>query len=190
MERRRFGIVKRLRLPLALETVLAIVLLDYTMYAWHVFAHRAPLLWRFHLVHHSDRDMDVTTALRFHAGEMTMSIPFRALQIVLIGVSPLGLSIWQMLFTTSVLFHHSNLRLPERWERLLANYIVTPRIHGIHHAQSERLQNANWSSGLIVWDKLHGTYAGETKEWTRADRPPGLPQQPGRRVPSDHELTV
>ncbi len=177
VERRRFGVVKRLRLPLALETLLAVLLLDYTMYAWHVLAHRAPLLWRFHLVHHSDRDMDVTTALRFHAGEMTMSIPYRALQVALIGVSPLALSIWQVLFTTSVLFHHSNLRLPESWERFLANYIVTPRIHGVHHAQNERLQNANWSSGLIVWDKLHGTYVSDP----RGEIPIGLPAYRGDR---------
>jgi sterol desaturase/sphingolipid hydroxylase (fatty acid hydroxylase superfamily) len=158
-ERKRLGVLRRIRLPFALETLCAVLLLDYTMYAWHVLAHRAPLLWRFHLVHHSDRDMDVTTAVRFHALELTLSIPYRALQILVIGVSPLAYSLWQLSFTSSVLFHHSNLRLPEDWERWLERAIVTPRMHGIHHASNERLQNANWSSGLIVWDKLHGTFA-------------------------------
>lgn len=157
VERKRWGLLKRLRLPVALETLLAVALLDYTMFAWHALAHRAPLLWRFHLVHHIDRDVDATTALRFHFGEMALSIPFRVLQVVTIGVSPRAFSIWQVLFSASILFHHSNLRLPERWERRLAKCMMTPRIHGIHHAATERLQNANLSAGLIFWDQLHGT---------------------------------
>ena len=172
-QRERWGLLGRLRLPPALETLLAVLLLDYTMYLWHRLAHRTSILWRFHLVHHTDRDMDVTTALRFHAGEMMFSIPYRALQIVVIGVSPLAFSLWQILFTSSVLFHHSNLRVPANWEQRLARFIVTPRSHAIHHAANERLQNANWSSGLIVWDIIHGTLADDVS--SDAERSIGLP---------------
>ena len=171
--RKRWGLLAGLRLPRVLETVLAVLLLDYTMYLWHRLAHRTPLLWRFHLVHHTDRDMDVTTALRFHAGEMALSIPYRALQVVIIGVSPLALSLWQLLFTASVLFHHSNLRVTTNWERRLARFIVTPRIHAKHHAANERLQNGNWSSGLVVWDIMHGTLVTEGS--AEDERTIGLP---------------
>lgn len=176
-QRKRWGLLRGLRLPRAFETLLAVLLLDYTMYLWHRAAHRTSMLWRFHLVHHTDRDMDVTTALRFHAGEMALSLPFRALQVILIGVSPLAFSLWQTLFTASVFFHHSNLRLPADWEQRLARVIVTPRIHAIHHAANERLQNGNWSSGLIVWDIVHGTLVRDMSE--DVERAIGLPAYRG-----------
>jgi len=83
--RRRRGLVQRLPLSPAAETAASVVLLDYTLYLWHVLTHRVPLLWRFHEIHHADRDLDVTTAMRFHAGEMALSIPFRAAQIRVLG---------------------------------------------------------------------------------------------------------
>jgi sterol desaturase/sphingolipid hydroxylase (fatty acid hydroxylase superfamily) len=160
-ERKRWGVLRRLPLPPALRTLLAIALLDYTIYVWHVLAHRTPLLWRFHVVHHIDRDLDATTALRFHVGEMTLSVPYRALQVALIGASPLAFSIWQTLFGASILFHHANVRLSPELERRLEKFIMTPRLHAIHHAEDERFENANWSSGLVLWDRLHGTLRSE-----------------------------
>ncbi len=157
VEQRKLGLLKLVRLPLWLETALAVVLLDYTLYLWHVFTHKVPFLWRFHLVHHLDRDLDAATALRFHFGELVLSVPWRASQIVLIGVSPLALSIWQTLLLVSILFHHSNVRLQIETERRLNRLIVTPRMHGIHHSALEVETNSNWSSGLSVWDWLHGT---------------------------------
>jgi fatty acid hydroxylase family protein len=119
--------------------------------------HRVPFLWRFHRVHHADRDLDVTTALRFHFGEMALSVPFRAAQVALIGVSPRALSIWKAALLASIMFHHSNVRLPARIDRALSRLVMTPRLHGIHHARDPRLRETNWSSGLVVWDTLHGT---------------------------------
>jgi len=157
VERRRFGLLYLCRLPKALHVVLAFVLLDYTLYVWHVLAHRVPWLWRFHLVHHVDRDLDASTALRFHAGELALSVPWRAIQIAAIGVSPDALRIWQNIVLLSILFHHSNVELPVDVERLVARLFVTPRIHGIHHSIVPAEMNSNWSSGLTVWDYLHGT---------------------------------
>jgi sterol desaturase/sphingolipid hydroxylase (fatty acid hydroxylase superfamily) len=164
VERKRVGLLQRLPLPRALQTVLGIVLLDYTMYLWHVLAHRAPWLWRFHVVHHTDRDLDVTTALRFHFGEMGLSVPYRILQVVVLGISERAFSLWQLLFVMSILFHHSNIRLPKDWERRLEFFVMTPRIHGIHHAQNERLENSNWSSGLSIWDVIHGTLRNDVPD--------------------------
>jgi len=157
VERRGWGLLKRRHLPAWLEVALAVALLDYTLYVWHVLTHRVPFLWRFHVAHHVDLDMDATTALRFHFAELVVSVAWRAGQVVIIGVSPLSFSVWQTALFLSIMFHHSNVRLPLGFERRLNKLIVTPRMHGIHHSTIRAETDANWSSGLTVWDWLHGT---------------------------------
>ena len=156
--RQRDGLVQTLPLPAWARDAAAVLLMDYTVYLWHVATHKVPLLWRFHLVHHIDLDLDTTTGLRFHAVDMAISAPFRAAQVALIGVSPRALKVWQGWFFLSVLFHHSNLRLPERFERVLARFVTTPRMHGIHHSAVRDETDSNWSSGLALWDHLHRTF--------------------------------
>ncbi|MBX6314339.1 MAG: sterol desaturase family protein [Isosphaeraceae bacterium] len=157
VERRRWGLLQRLDLPSWLEVPLAVALMDYTLYLWHILVHKVPFLWRFHQVHHVDLDMDASTALRFHFGEMIVSIPWRAAQVALIGVSPRALAVWQTATLIEILFHHSDVALPIAVERWLCRLIVTPRMHGIHHSIVPEEQNSNWSSGLTLWDWLHGT---------------------------------
>ncbi len=156
-EKRRWGILNKLPLPAWLRVVLAVLAMDYTLYLWHVLTHRNRFLWRFHLPHHVDRDMDASTALRFHFGEIGLSAGWRAAQIVVIGVSPLAFSIWQSALVVFILFHHSNVRLSPQTERRLSLFLVTPRMHEIHHSNIEDESNSNWSSGLSFWDRLHGT---------------------------------
>ena len=157
VERRRFGIVPLLGLRPAGERVAALLLLDYTLYLWHVLLHRAPALWRWHRVHHRDADLDVSTALRFHAMEMLWSLPWRLAQVALIGAGPATVDIWRRLTLVEVMFHHANLWLPADAERRLGRVVVTPRLHGIHHSAVLAHQHANYSSGLALWDRLHGT---------------------------------
>jgi sterol desaturase/sphingolipid hydroxylase (fatty acid hydroxylase superfamily) len=156
--RDRTGLVQQLRAPEWVRDALAVILLDYTLYWWHVVEHRVPWLYRFHQVHHADLEMDTSTAVRFHAGEFVASIPWRVAQIRIIGVSPRALAIWQRLTALSVVFHHSNLRLPAALERRIARVLMTPRLHGIHHSIVAAEQSSNWSSGLTIWDRLHGSY--------------------------------
>jgi sterol desaturase/sphingolipid hydroxylase (fatty acid hydroxylase superfamily) len=160
------GLVQWLRLPEPWAAIAAVLLLDYTLYLWHVAAHKAPWLWRFHRPHHADLDMDASTALRFHFGEMALSVPFRAAQILLIGVSAGAFAIWQTLLVVSILFHHSSVRLPLEWERRLNRVLVTPRMHGIHHSTRPDELNSNWSSGLSIWDRLHGTFRDDVPQET------------------------
>jgi sterol desaturase/sphingolipid hydroxylase (fatty acid hydroxylase superfamily) len=157
VERKQVGLLKLVRLPAWVEVAAAVVLLDYTLYLWHVLTHRVSWLWRFHVVHHIDLDLDATTALRFHFAELVVSVPWRAAQILAIGVSPLALSVWQTLLMLSIIFHHSNVRLPAELERRLNLLVVTPRMHGIHHSTVKEETDSNWSSGLALWDRLHGT---------------------------------
>src|SRR5690242_1412756 len=92
VEKWNWGLVRQFGLPLWLEIAAALLLMDYTFYVWHVLMHRVPLLWRFHLVHHVDLDLDASTALRFHFTEMLASIPWRAGQVALIGLTSLTFS--------------------------------------------------------------------------------------------------
>jgi len=158
VERRRWGLLKQVRLPAWLDTVAGFLLLDYTLYVWHVLTHKVPLLWRFHAPHHIDLDLDASTALRFHFGEMAISVLWRSAQILAIGVSHRTLRIWQSTLLLSILFHHSNITLPEQFERRLSCLIVTPRMHGIHHSTKYDEASSNWSSGIALWDRIHHTF--------------------------------
>jgi sterol desaturase/sphingolipid hydroxylase (fatty acid hydroxylase superfamily) len=154
---RSWGLVPRLNLPPLLEVALAVVLLDYTLYIWHVLTHRVPFLWRFHRVHHADLDLTTTTALRFHFVEMLLSAPYRVAQVAVIGAAPRSLSVWQTLTLLAILFHHSNVRLPVAIERWLCRIVVTPRMHGIHHSIVQDETDSNWGTIFSVPDYLHST---------------------------------
>ncbi|HVT02447.1 MAG TPA: sterol desaturase family protein [Thermoanaerobaculia bacterium] len=156
-ERYGIGMVRWLGLPKPWNVIVAIILLDYTLWWWHWASHMVPVLWRFHLVHHVDLDLDSSTALRFHFGELALSILYRAVQIAVIGANPFSVWLWQTILFASILFHHGNLRLPQRFERILNRFVVTPRMHGIHHSDRRKETDSNWSSLLSIWDLLHGT---------------------------------
>jgi sterol desaturase/sphingolipid hydroxylase (fatty acid hydroxylase superfamily) len=156
--RQKFGLLNAFAMPEAVRVVAGILLLDYTLWWWHWLSHRVPFLWRFHLVHHIDRDLDASTAFRFHFGEHALSVFFRMAQVAIIGASPAALFIWQAILFVSILFHHGNVRLPARLEAVLVLFVVTPRMHGIHHANRRELTNSNWSSILSCWDMLHRTF--------------------------------
>ena len=157
-ERRKIGLVHLVPLAEPLRTLAAVLLMDYSMYWWHALTHRIGFLWRFHAVHHVDRDMDASTAFRFHAGDMLLSVLWRALQVVAIGASPRAYTIWQTSLTLCIAFHHADIALPPALERRIAWLVVTPHLHGIHHADRADLESANWSSGLTIWDRLHRTF--------------------------------
>jgi sterol desaturase/sphingolipid hydroxylase (fatty acid hydroxylase superfamily) len=157
VERRRWGLVKQLGLPRWAEVAAAVGLLDYTLFIWHVLTHRVPFLWRFHEVHHADRDLSTTTALRFHLVEMVLSVPWRAAQVACVGAAPLSLSVWQTTTLVAILFHHANVALPIQLERRLCRLVMTPRMHGIHHSIVRDETDANWSTILSWPDYLHRT---------------------------------
>jgi sterol desaturase/sphingolipid hydroxylase (fatty acid hydroxylase superfamily) len=157
VERRRVGLLQRVELPRPLRVAAGVLLLDYTLWWWHWMNHRWPILWRFHLVHHVDRDLDASTAIRFHFGEMSLSVLFRMAQIRLFGIDRQTLGLWQLILMVSILFHHSNLRLSQAQDRRLARFFVTPRMHGIHHSTRHDEADSNWSSLFSWWDQLHGT---------------------------------
>jgi len=154
---RAFGLVHFFGLPPTGRAMAAFLLIDLTFYWWHRANHRIPVLWRFHNVHHFDPDLDVSTSFRFHFVELAFSAGFRILQVGLIGISVWTYLIYEFVFQAGTIFHHSNVRLPLRLERLLIMLVVTPRMHGIHHSQVPGETNSNYSTVFSFWDRMHRT---------------------------------
>jgi len=152
-----FGLMNWLHLPHRVEFVAGFLLLDLSFYYWHIMNHKIPWLWRFHNVHHMDPDLDVSTGFRFHFGEILFSTLFRVAQVSLIGMSLMTFAIYELIFQSETLFHHSNWRLPIRFERCLNKILVTPRMHGIHHSQIRRETDSNFGVVFPWWDWLHRT---------------------------------
>jgi sterol desaturase/sphingolipid hydroxylase (fatty acid hydroxylase superfamily) len=151
------GILGLLPLPNWSRFIVGFLLMDLSFYYWHRLNHAAPLFWRFHLVHHIDPDLDVSTSYRFHIVEILYSSFFRVFQVLIIGVSPMLYFAYELIFLCATMFHHSNLRLPLGAERLLNRLLVTPRMHGIHHSGVRDETNSNYSVIFRWWDWLHGT---------------------------------
>lgn len=155
--RHRLGIIKFLGLPSPVHHLLTFLALDYGNYRWHKLNHSSAFLWKFHQVHHSDLDLDVSTALRFHIGEMLASIFYRAAWILGTGAAPATVLFYEVIFEAATAFHHSNLYLPARIDKALARFIVTPRVHGIHHSIIKEETDSNFCIIFSFWDRLHST---------------------------------
>lgn len=153
----KFGLNYLYDAPLWFNSVIAFLLLDYSNYAWHIVLHKMPLMWRFHIVHHTDLDLDITTSFRFHFGELIGSVFFRGAAVILIGISPWMVLIYEIAFEASNQFQHSNLKIPFRFEKALNKIFVTPRMHGIHHSMKKRETDSNFSIVFSFWDRLHQT---------------------------------
>jgi sterol desaturase/sphingolipid hydroxylase (fatty acid hydroxylase superfamily) len=149
------GLLNWIKLPPLIAAIVAFLLMDWAYYWWHWAMHRIPFFWRFHNVHHTDLDLDLTTAARFHFGEIILSVPYRLLLVVLLGVPPFIYLVFEIVFESATMFHHSNWRLSLGLERILNYVIVTPRMHGIHHSIVERETDSNWGTIFCWWDKIH-----------------------------------
>jgi sterol desaturase/sphingolipid hydroxylase (fatty acid hydroxylase superfamily) len=155
--RGHFGIFHWLRVPAPLALAAGVLIYDYAYYWWHMLMHLAPFFWRFHNVHHTDLDMDVSTASRFHFGEVIFSIAFRVAVVALFGLGIWTLAIYELLFVAANQFEHSNWRLSLGCERVLNFLFITPRMHGIHHSIVQGETNSNWGTVFSFWDRLHGS---------------------------------
>lgn len=140
-----------------IKGMVAFSIMDYTNYLWHVLNHKVPVLWRFHVVHHCDPDLDVTTAIRFHFGELIGSVFYRGAFVFLSGATALQVLLYEILFEGATQFHHSNWKLPYTLEKGLNKVIVTPRMHGIHHSVIRQETDSNYSVIFSFWDRLHNT---------------------------------
>ena len=158
----RFGLLHllagRAGLPMWAHVVGAVLLLDAWTYAWHRMNHRVSFLWRFHRVHHSDAEMDVTTASRFHVGELILSSALRVPILVLLGVYAWELLLYETLMFAVVQFHHANIGLPAGLDRALRAVIVTPNLHKVHHSRLQPETDSNYSALFSWWDRLFRSF--------------------------------
>lgn len=158
VEQQGWGISRWLGLDGWLEIVLSLIVLDAFDYFWHRANHRVPFLWRFHKAHHADTEMDVTTALRFHPGELLLSSLAKASWVLIWGPTAIAWFVFEGLISLCAQFHHSNIDLPDSVERWLSKVIVTPRFHTSHHVVDRRYGDANFSTIFSFWDPLFGSY--------------------------------
>ncbi|MBA4046958.1 MAG: sterol desaturase [Sphingomonas sp.] len=156
-----WGIFNQVTLPGWVGATLAVMLLDLAIYAQHRLFHAVPWLWRFHRMHHSDPDFDVTTALRFHPVEIWLSALVKLAAVGVIGASPLAVLIFEVVLNATAMFNHSNTALPRSLDRALRLVLVTPDMHRVHHSVLARETNSNFGFNLPWWDRLFGTYRAQ-----------------------------
>ena len=136
----------------------SILYLDGVTYLFHAAYHRLPWLWRLHRVHHTDRDLDATSASRFHAGEVVLSATLRFIMAIPLGPSVAEVEIFALLLLFSAQFQHANFRLPAVIEPAVRAIFVTPDMHRVHHSEQPAETRANFSAVFSFWDRLFGTY--------------------------------
>lgn len=161
-EVRGVGLANVLGWSLPVRVAASILILDFVAYGWHRANHRFRLLWRFHAVHHSDRIFDVSTAVRFHPGELLISLGIRLLIVLAFGLPVVGLLVFEVLYGFFNFFEHGNVRLPQTMERWLAVIFVTPALHRKHHSVKLQELNRNFSTIFSYWDRIFRSYAPST----------------------------
>lgn len=161
VEQDNLGFLNHYDLPFLLQFVLAFVLMDLAIYFQHVMFHALPLFWRFHRVHHSDLDCDITTGLRFHPFEIAISIIFKFIVIISIGAPVLAVVIFEIILNAASMFTHSNIKIPASFEYIVRWFIVTPDMHRIHHSVKENESNSNFGFFISIWDRILGTYTND-----------------------------
>ncbi len=155
------GLFNWLAWPEGLSVIAAVILLDLVIYGQHVLFHSIPVLWQMHMVHHADRDIDVTTGLRFHPLEIILSMLIKISVVVLLGAPVLAVVIFEIVLNGMAMFNHANVRLPRHIDSLLRLLLITPDVHRIHHSIIKAETNSNYGFNLSLWDRLFGTYRAQ-----------------------------
>jgi len=161
VESKGWGVLPLLGLPTPVTIVLSLLLLDLTIYGQHVAFHKVPLLWRFHRMHHADVDFDVTTGLRFHPGEIILSMGIKFAAIAALGAPPVAVLLFEIILASTSMFNHSNLRLALSADAVLRLVLVTPDMHRVHHSVVPEETDSNFGFNLPWWDRLFGTYRAQ-----------------------------
>ena len=160
----QIGVLHFIELPIWTEVLIAIVVLDFVIWAQHWLTHRVPVLWRLHRVHHSDRDIDVTSAIRFHPLEIAFSIFVKIAAIFLLGPVALAVVLFEILLNGMAMFNHANLALPRWLDAVLRKVIVTPDMHRVHHSVYRAEHDHNFGFMLSIWDRIFQTYTAQPKD--------------------------
>lgn len=160
---RGWGLMQVVRLPWIAAIVLTVVVLDLIIYLQHVMLHAVPILWRFHRMHHTDLDFDVTTGVRFHPVEILISLIIKLGAVAALGPPAAGVLAFEVTLNATSMFNHANVRIPARVDRVLRLAVVTPDMHRVHHSMLVSETNSNFGFNLPWWDRLFGTYRAQPR---------------------------
>jgi len=159
-----WGLLNHMDLPFAANLILTILIFDFAIWLQHVASHKIPALWRIHRVHHADRDMDVTTAIRFHPVEIALSMFLKIGLVYLIGPAAWAIVIFEVILNGSAMFNHANIKLPLGLDRVLRLFMITPDMHRVHHSVKRSEHDSNYGFALSWWDRAFGTYIPQPKD--------------------------
>jgi len=157
-QQRGWGLFNQFELSTLFKIVFSVLILDLAIYLQHIMFHSAPLLWRLHMVHHSDMDIDVTTGIRFHPIEIFLSMGIKMAVVVLMGAPPASVLIFEIILNGTSMFNHGNVRYSQQIDSLLRLLVVTPEMHRVHHSTIRWETNSNLGFSFPWWDRLFGTY--------------------------------
>ena len=157
------GLLNQFVSPNWLGITITLLCLDFAIYAQHILSHKWSLLWRLHQVHHTDIDMDATTAVRFHPLAILLSMVYKLVIIVLVGANPLAVIAFEIILNATATFNHSNINISPVWDKRIRYLLVTPDMHRIHHSIIPLETDSNYGFSLSCWDRLCGTYIAQPK---------------------------
>ncbi|MFO7987378.1 MAG: sterol desaturase family protein [Desulfatiglandaceae bacterium] len=159
-----WGLMNAIDLSLWLEVVITVIVLDFVVYMQHVMFHAVPILWRLHMMHHADLDLDLTTGTRFHPLEIIISLGIKAGAIIVLGAPPVGVIIFEIVLNGTAMFNHGNFFIPLGVDRFLRLLVVTPDMHRVHHSVFPFETNSNFGFNLPWWDRICGTYRSQPRK--------------------------
>lgn len=158
------GVLNFAGLPLWLEIMLAVILLDFAVWLQHLLSHKIPVLWRIHRVHHADHDFDASTALRFHPIEIFLSAVYKLGVVLILGPTVLAVVLFEIILNASAMFNHANLTLPQRLDTVVRSLVVTPDMHRVHHSVHRSEHDQNYGFCLSIWDRIFRTYTAAPRD--------------------------
>lgn len=159
-----WGLFNLLDWPAPLEIILCVLALDFSIYLQHIIFHKVGIFWALHKVHHVDRDIDVTTAIRFHPVEIILSMIYKFGIIILLGPSPMAVFLFEVLLNSSAMFSHANMNLPKPVDSVVRLLFVTPDMHRVHHSVNNRETDSNYGFSMSIWDRMFGTYIAQPEK--------------------------
>jgi sterol desaturase/sphingolipid hydroxylase (fatty acid hydroxylase superfamily) len=158
---RGMGIFNQLSLPIWANWIATVIIFDFIIYLQHVLFHFVPVLWKLHQVHHSDLDIDVTTAIRFHPIEIILSLLIKLVTVAAFGFPPGAVLLFEVVLNATAMFNHANIYIPAFIDKFIRRLLVTPDMHRVHHSVVMDESNTNFGFSLSIWDRICGTYQAQ-----------------------------
>lgn len=170
-----WGLLNQFQLPIWLTFIITLLFLDFCIYCQHIISHKWKPLWRLHQIHHTDLEIDASTAIRFHPLEIIVSMAYKVACIYLVGANPLSVIIFEVILNGTATFNHSNVNIPIKLDKLLRWIIITPDMHRVHHSTVQSETDSNYGFSISLWDRVFKTYVAEPEK-TQTTLDIGLPQ--------------